>query len=64
MIAWGGTPFGAAIGGVLAQVTTIRAAFLIMAIGVALSIVMGWFSPLRERTMVGDLTGSPAPGET
>lgn len=54
MVAWGGTPFGAAIGGILAQATTVRTAFLIMAIGVAVSIVVGWVSPLRERIMVDD----------
>lgn len=63
MVGWGGTPFGAAIGGVLVQATTIRVAYLIMAIGLALSVVMGWFSPLREHTMVRDLTRSPSPGE-
>jgi MFS family permease len=51
MVAWGGTPFGAAVGGVLAQATTIRAAYFIMATGVALGAIVGWFSPLRERTM-------------
>ena len=55
MIAWGGTPFGAAAGGLLAQWTTIRTTFLVMAVGVALSIVLGWFSPLRERKMVSEL---------
>jgi hypothetical protein len=61
MVAWGGTPFGAAVGGVLAQATTIRAAHFIMATGVALGAAVGWFSPLRERTMVRDLTGSSVP---
>lgn len=61
MVGWGGTPFGAAVGGVLAQATTIRTAYLIMATGVIIGVVVGWFSPLRERTMVHDLTGSPAP---
>jgi MFS family permease len=55
MIAWGGTPFGAAVGGLLAQWTTIRTTYLVMAIGVALSIVLGWFSPLREQKMVSEL---------
>lgn len=63
MIAWGGTPFGAAIGGLLAQETTIRIAYVIMAGGVGLSVLLGWFSPLRERTTVRDLTGEAAPGE-
>lgn len=61
MVGWGGTPFGTAVGGVLAQATTVRTAYLIMATGVALGVVAGWFSPLRERTMVHDLTKSPAP---
>lgn len=56
MVAWGGTPFGAAIGGAIAQVTTVRVAFLILALGVAVSIGAGWLSPLRERTMMADLT--------
>jgi MFS family permease len=64
MIAWGGSPFGAAVGGLLAQVTTIRTAYLVMAAGVALSTLVGWFSPLRERTKVRDLTKSPASTET
>ena len=55
MIAWGGTPFGAAVGGLLAQTTTIRTTYLILSIGVGLSAVAGWFSPLRERTNIRDL---------
>jgi predicted MFS family arabinose efflux permease len=56
MVAWGGQPFGAATGGLVAQVTTVRTAYLILAIGVAISICVGWLSPLRERTLVSDLT--------
>jgi MFS family permease len=48
MIAWGGQPFGAAIGGALAEVLNVRAALLIVAVGVGLSALLGWFSPLRE----------------
>ena len=47
MIAWGGQPFGAALGGVLAELSDVRTAFLIMATAVAVSAVAGWFSPLR-----------------
>jgi hypothetical protein len=50
MIAWGGTPFGAALGGLIAEVADIRTAYLVMAIGVAASAGIGWFSPLRERS--------------
>lgn len=55
MIAWGGTPFGAAIGGLLAQATTIRITYYIMAGGIMLSVLVGWLSPLRERTTISDL---------
>jgi MFS family permease len=52
MIAWGGAPFGAALGGLIAEATDIRTAYLVMALGVAASAVVGWFSPLREREIV------------
>jgi MFS family permease len=58
MIAWGGTPFGAALGGLLAQATTVRTTYLILAVGIALSTLLGWFSPLRQRTKIHDLTAS------
>jgi MFS family permease len=48
MIAWGGTPFGAAAGGFLAERTTISTTYMIMALGVGISALVGWFSPLRE----------------
>ncbi len=55
MIAWGGTPFGAVLGGLLTQLTSIRPALLIMACGLAISLLIGYFSPLREKTRVRDL---------
>ncbi|HEY7022016.1 MAG TPA: MFS transporter [Ktedonobacterales bacterium] len=51
MIAWGGTPFGAALGGVLAQAFDVRIAYLVMAGGAALSLALGLFSPLRQRAL-------------
>lgn len=48
MVAWGGQPFGAAIGGVLAETFDVRVALLLVAGGVGLSSVYGWFSPLRD----------------
>lgn len=48
MIAWGGSPFGAALGGVLAEALGVRNAFLIMTAGVAFSTLIGWLSPLRQ----------------
>jgi len=49
MIAWGGTPFGAALGGALAQVATVRVAYLTMAGVAAATLAAGLLSPLRER---------------
>lgn len=48
MVAWGGQPFGAAAGGALAEAFDVRVALLLVAGGVALSAVYGWFSPLRD----------------
>lgn len=47
MIAWGGQPFGAAAGGVLAELLPVRTALLLMIIPLALCAILGWFSPLR-----------------
>jgi hypothetical protein len=63
MVAWGGTPFGAALGGILAQITTVRVAYFLMAAGVALSAIMGWFSPLRAQTKASDLAQSSVPDD-
>jgi hypothetical protein len=49
MIAWGGQPFGAAIGGVVAEYLPIRGAFLVVALGVGIGALLAWFTPLRER---------------
>ena len=64
MIAWGGTPFGAAVGGLLAQTTTIRTTYLILSVGVGLSTLAGWFSPLRGRTKISDLMDTLDTNET
>jgi hypothetical protein len=53
MIALCGAPFGAAFGGLLAGATSIRAEYLVMAIGVVGSLAIGWRQPLHE--------GTPAP---
>lgn len=41
-------PVGAALGGVLAEQISVRSALLIMAVGVAASLVLSWFSPLWQ----------------
>jgi len=43
-----GIPLGAMTGGLIAQATTIQTTYLIMAGGVALSALLGWFTPLRH----------------
>lgn len=48
MIAWGGQPFGAAVGGLVAEATTVRIAYLVVGMGVVVSAAAGWFSSLRE----------------
>lgn len=52
MIAWGGSPFGAVVGGLLAEALDIRLTYLLMAVGVAISAALGWFSPLREPAII------------
>jgi MFS family permease len=48
MIALSGGPFGAVIGGVLAETASVRVALLLAGLGVATSGVLAWFSPLRR----------------
>lgn len=56
MIAWGGAPFGATVGGVLTEWLGILPAFLIMTIPVIISAFVGWFSPLRNGKMANEYT--------
>jgi MFS family permease len=48
MVMVAANPVGAALGGVLAEHTTVRLALLIMASGVAVSLFLSWFSPLWQ----------------
>ncbi len=48
MIAWGGQPVGAAIGGLLAERFGVQAALLLMTVWVATSAAYTWSSPLRR----------------
>lgn len=48
MIAWGGQPFGAALGGLVADRLSISLTYLILTIGIATGAVFAWFSPLRK----------------
>ncbi|MGI5240711.1 MFS transporter [Dactylosporangium sp. CA-139066] len=49
MIAWGGQPVGAALGGVLADAAGVRTALLVTGCGVLAAAVAGWATPLRHR---------------
>ncbi|MGH3922859.1 MAG: MFS transporter [Pseudonocardiaceae bacterium] len=48
MIAWGGQPFGAAIGGALASAFGVRTALIVGSLGVGASFVVGLLGPLRR----------------
>lgn len=48
MLAAGGLPLGAVLGGLVADAVSVRAAVLVMAAGVGLSTLAGWLSPLRR----------------
>ncbi|MGH8930978.1 MAG: MFS transporter [Egibacteraceae bacterium] len=50
IFAWGGQPFGAALGGLLADARDVRTALLAATAGVAMSATVGWLSPLRQIT--------------
>ncbi|MGH3765588.1 MAG: hypothetical protein ACRDTX_10650 [Pseudonocardiaceae bacterium] len=47
MIAWGGQPFGAAIGGFIADRLSISTTYLLLTVAIAGSAVLVWFSALR-----------------
>jgi hypothetical protein len=50
MVAWGGTPLGAVLGGALAEATGARSAYALMSSAVLVSAILAWFSPLRSRS--------------
>ena len=54
MIAWGGTPFGALVGGLAAQAYGVRVAYLVLAVPAVLG--LGWLlaSPVRGLRLVND----------
>jgi len=57
LIAWGGAPIGALVGGALGEAIGLRATLLVAAIGELCAILWLWFSPLRA------LREHPAPVE-
>ncbi|WP_432971071.1 MFS transporter [Dactylosporangium sp. CA-233914] len=50
MIAWGGQPLGAALGGMIAEAAGVRIALLAAGCAVLAAAVAGWATPLRHRT--------------
>ncbi|WP_432841995.1 MFS transporter [Dactylosporangium sp. CA-092794] len=52
MIAWGGQPVGAALGGVIADAAGVRVALLVTGGAVLAAALAGWFTPLRDRVTV------------
>lgn len=58
MIAWGGTPFGAATGGLLADAVGVRAAYVLMAAVAVVTVLAAWRSPLRGHARAQDLVAA------
>lgn len=48
MLAAGGLPLGALLGGVIADAASVRVAYIVMAAGAGLSATLGWLSALRR----------------
>ncbi len=48
MLAWGGQPVGAVLGGILATTTTVSVALAAAGAGVAVSLLYGLSGPLRN----------------
>jgi MFS family permease len=52
MIAWGGTPFGALLGGTVAELAGVRTAYLTLAVPVTIGLVMLYLSPVRRLRVI------------
>jgi MFS family permease len=61
MIAWGGTPVGAVLGGLLAEFLPIRLTFGLLAISVAAGAGLAGWSCLRSRPLAAVSVAAPAP---
>ena len=48
MIAWGGTPFGALLGGITADLYNVRVAYVMLAVPAAISLSAVLASPVRN----------------
>jgi MFS family permease len=54
MLAWGGTPFGALLGGLSADAYGVRVAYLLLAVPAALSVALVYTSPVRSLRLAVD----------
>jgi MFS family permease len=65
LIAWGGTPFGATVGGLLADALGVRPALILLALPVTCAAVLAWVSPLRRRGALemAEVEVAPAAGD-
>lgn len=54
MLAWGGTPFGAVLGGLSADAYGVRVAYLLLAVPAALSVALVYASPVRGLRLAVD----------
>jgi MFS family permease len=54
MLAWGGTPFGALVGGLTADAYGVRVAYLVLAVPVVLSLALVLASPVRGLRLAVD----------
>ncbi len=61
MIAWGGTPFGAMLGGLLAEGLPIRLTLIVVGGFVTISVVLGWFSRCAPPRRWPNHDGIPPP---
>ena len=57
MIAWGGTPFGALLGGLLADAYGVRVAYLALGVPLCVALVVLVLSPLGQRAEVEGVPG-------
>jgi predicted MFS family arabinose efflux permease len=62
MIAWGGTPVGALLGGLLAELLPIRLTFGLLAVGVAAGAGLAGWSCLRSGPLSAVSISAPSPG--
>jgi hypothetical protein len=62
MIAWGGSPFGALLGGTVAELAGVRTAYLALVVPVTIGLAVLYLSPVRRlRTIPSERPGVGGP---